>query len=321
MKKILVIEDDILIRNNTCEFLKEEGFNVFSAEDGIKGVQVAIEIIPDLIVCDISMPRMDGFEVLKTLQSIPTTAIVPFIFLTAKSQKEDLRRGMQLGADDYITKPFDYDELLKAIHVRFGKHEKIIRANEEKFYALIDNPLTGVYIFNDRTFTYTNAKMCEILGYSKTELEEMCFEDILNPEENNDEALDKIHRCINGLQSTAIVKLHILDKEQNFKSIEVFGTITKIKGKESLIGNIITIPPPPGVSLLTPKNLDVKLSDREIDVLKLICEGMATKEIADKLFLSNRTIDSHRASLIEKTGCRNTADLVMYAVRNQLIVV
>ena len=321
MKKILVIEDDVLLRNCTTEFLKEEGYNVFSAEDGIKGVQTAIEIVPDLIICDISMPRMDGFEVLKTLQSVPTTAIVPFIFLTAKSQKEDLRRGMQLGADDYITKPFDYDELLKAIHVRFGKHEKIIRANEEKFYALIDNPLTGVYIFHDRTFIYTNAKMCEILGYSKTELEEMCFEDILNSDENNDEALEKIHRCINGLQSTAIVKLHILDKEQNPKSIDVFGTITRIKGKESLIGNIITIPPPPGVSLLTPKNLDAKLSDREIDVLKLICEGLATKEIADKLFLSNRTIDSHRASLIEKTSCRNTADLVMYAVRNQLIII
>ena len=321
MKKILIIEDDELLRTCTTDFLSEEGFNVYAAEDGIKGVQIAIEVVPDLIVSDISMPRMDGFEVLKTLQSIPTTATIPFIFLTAKSQKEDLRRGMQLGADDFITKPFDYDELLKAMQVRFEKHEKIIHANEEKFYALIDNPLTGVYILHDQKFTYANAKMCEILGYDKAELEEMCFEDILNPEEDNDEALNKIHRCIDGLQSNVIITLRILDKEQNSKSVEVFGTITKIKGRESMIGNIITLPSAPGLDLLASKDIEAKVSDREIEVLKLICEGMATKEIADKLFLSSRTIDSHRANLVEKTNCKNTADLVMYAVRNQFMTV
>lgn len=321
MKKILIIEDDELLRTCTIDFLNEEGFTVYAAEDGIKGVQVAIETVPDLIICDISMPKMDGFEVLKTLQSIPATATIPFIFLTAKSQKEDLRRGMQLGADDFITKPFDYNELLKAIHIRFGKHENIINANEEKFFALINNQLVGVYILHDQKFTDANAKMCELLGYSKTELEEMCFEDILNPEEDNNEALSKIHRCIDGLQTNVIVKFQILDKEQNSKFIEVFGTITKIKGKESLIGTIISLPSPASLDSFAPKDLEANLSDREIEVLKLICEGMATKEIADKLFLSCRTIDSHRANLVEKTNCKNTADLVMYAVRNQLMAI
>ena len=137
-KKILIIEDDTAILETTVEFLNEEGFDVSTAINGVEGIQKAIEIIPDLIISDISMPLKNGYEVCKTLQSYPDTSTIPFIFLTAKIQKDDIRLGMQLGADDYLSKPFDYSELLKSIKIRLDKNDRYINKSDEKFYAMIE---------------------------------------------------------------------------------------------------------------------------------------------------------------------------------------
>jgi two-component system, OmpR family, alkaline phosphatase synthesis response regulator PhoP len=121
MKKILVIEDEASVRTNILEILESGGFEVILAEDGKVGLQLAKEQIPDLIICDIMMPGLDGYGVLTTLLEQPTTAMIPFIFLTAKTTREDFRQGMNLGADDYITKPFRRTELLEAVKVRLEK--------------------------------------------------------------------------------------------------------------------------------------------------------------------------------------------------------
>lgn len=121
MKKILLIEDNDEIRENTSEILELSNYKVFTASNGKIGVEVAFEQKPDLIVCDIMMPVMDGYSVLMTLQKNPETQNIPFIFLTAKTERSDIRKGMQLGADDYITKPFEGSELLSAIETRFKK--------------------------------------------------------------------------------------------------------------------------------------------------------------------------------------------------------
>jgi CheY-like chemotaxis protein len=112
MKKILLIEDNLEMRENTAEILELAGYAVFTAPDGKEGVKTALKELPDLIVCDIMMPELDGYGVLHMLSKNEAAAAIPFIFLTAKAEKEDYRKGMSLGADDYLTKPFDDTELL-----------------------------------------------------------------------------------------------------------------------------------------------------------------------------------------------------------------
>ncbi|WP_337042352.1 response regulator [Emticicia sp. 17c] len=123
MKKILLIEDNAEIRENTCEILELDGYEVVAAENGKVGVDLAIKELPDLIICDIMMPVLDGYGVLHLLSKQEKTAGIPFIFLTAKAERSDFRKGMEMGADDYITKPFDDVELLSAIESRLRKKE------------------------------------------------------------------------------------------------------------------------------------------------------------------------------------------------------
>ncbi|MDX1478824.1 MAG: response regulator [Saprospiraceae bacterium] len=125
MAKILVIEDNHDVRDNIAEILELSGYEVVTAEDGKKGVSAALQNSPDLILCDIMMPELDGFGVLRILGKNPVTAGVPFIFLTAKAEKDDFRRGMGLGADDYITKPFDDVSLLDTIELRMSKSKRL----------------------------------------------------------------------------------------------------------------------------------------------------------------------------------------------------
>ena len=119
--KILVIEDDNVTRNLYLKGLKAKGFDAIGADNGLAGIQRAQDRIPDLVICDITMPDMDGYDVLTTLRRDPVTAIIPFIFLTGSSTRADVRKAMELGADDYLTKPSTLDELLKVIATRLQK--------------------------------------------------------------------------------------------------------------------------------------------------------------------------------------------------------
>lgn len=125
MRKILVIEDDASVIALTRGILEAEKFACLFVTDGENGVKLAQEHLPDLIICDIVMPNMDGYEVLKELQSNPQTAVIPFIFMTAKVDQNDIRQGIELGADDYLTKPFTGDVLLRAVNARFKKQEVV----------------------------------------------------------------------------------------------------------------------------------------------------------------------------------------------------
>ncbi len=121
MKSILLIEDNDEIRENTAEILELAMYNVYTAENGKVGVEKALDLKPDLIICDISMPILDGYGVLHAIQKNETIKNTPFIFLTAKTERSDFRKGMELGADDYITKPFEGTEILNAIDSRLKK--------------------------------------------------------------------------------------------------------------------------------------------------------------------------------------------------------
>lgn len=130
MTKILIIEDNNDIRENVVEILRLAGYEVHEADNGKAGAELAIKIIPDLVLCDIMMDNLDGYGVLHLLNKHAQTKAIPFIFMTAKSERSDIRKGMELGADDYLTKPFDDTELLNAIETRLRKKQI-----QEAFYS------------------------------------------------------------------------------------------------------------------------------------------------------------------------------------------
>jgi two-component system sensor histidine kinase/response regulator len=159
MKKILVIEDTADIRALISEMLQSRGFEVLGAEDGTFGVQIAEAQSPDLILCDVQMPRMNGFEVLQRLRENESTSTIPFIFLTGAADKMQVRHGMELGADDYLTKPFTLQELLAAVAARLETRATLAKAAARKLADLRDSitfslphefitPLNGILGFS-----------------------------------------------------------------------------------------------------------------------------------------------------------------------------
>jgi DNA-binding NarL/FixJ family response regulator len=164
LKTILVIEDQPVMRHKTVTILKMEGFEVLEAADGAEGVRLALEELPDLILCDIMMPDQDGYDVLQAVRVNRAAATTPFIFLTAKGEKGDFRSGMNLGADDYLVKPTPRVELLEAIEARFERQ----RLNEER----LRHELTKVSFQPDFS---SPAPLVEKLGLTDREAETLLW--------------------------------------------------------------------------------------------------------------------------------------------------
>ncbi|MGB5818970.1 MAG: response regulator [Saonia sp.] len=131
MKKVLLIEDDTALRENTAELLELSNYQVITAPNGKIGIEKAKELQPDIVVCDIMMPEIDGYTVLQELSMDETVKHVPFIFLSAKTEHKEIRKGMDLGADDYLTKPFEEEDLMSAIESRLAKAEILARIIED----------------------------------------------------------------------------------------------------------------------------------------------------------------------------------------------
>lgn len=165
MSKILVIEDEQALRDNLMCLLDAEDFEVFGAGNGKTGVELAKSHLPDLIICDVTMPILDGFGVLTALRSTPATTTIPFIFLTAKVDKTDLRQGMESGADDYLTKPFSRKELLAAISVRLEKQAVISQQQSQKLEELRSSIALSLPI-------ELRSPLNNILGFSQLLVEE-----------------------------------------------------------------------------------------------------------------------------------------------------
>ena len=147
MKRILLIEDDKALRENTEELLELCGYNVTTASNGRIGIEAAIENLPDIIICDIMMPEVDGYGVLENLSNNEKTKQIPFIFLSAKTEHKEIRRGMDLGADDYLTKPFEEEDLTSAIESRLAKAELIKRMQDDtsKEHGVTENEIQSIH--------------------------------------------------------------------------------------------------------------------------------------------------------------------------------
>ncbi|RCJ32519.1 DNA-binding response regulator [Nostoc minutum NIES-26] len=159
MKNILVIEDETPTRNLFLNCLKSEGFCPIGAENGIVGIQRARECSPDLVLCDVLMPELDGYSVLSTLRQDPVTAIIPFILLTVTLTKSELRKGMNLGADDYLTKPCTVEELLAAIAARLKKQTAL-----KQWYVNQQSSIKSQST-DTATFYPTNSRLSKVFQY------------------------------------------------------------------------------------------------------------------------------------------------------------
>src|SRR3954471_11079985 len=137
--KVLVIDDTAEVRMIIEESLKIYGFTTLAANDGVAGVEMARQHAPDLIICDINMPNMDGYETLTAIRNSDVTSTTPFIFLSGAVEKPNVRKGMELGADDYLTKPFTHKELVTAVNARLTKHAELQRQSDKKLDELRGN--------------------------------------------------------------------------------------------------------------------------------------------------------------------------------------
>jgi DNA-binding NarL/FixJ family response regulator len=183
VKTILVIEDEPEMRRNLTTILRLEKFRPLSAENGRVGVEVARQEKPDLILCDVMMPELDGYGVLQALRSDPLTVTTPFIFLTAKGEKPDIRAGMNLGADDYLTKPVNKADLLTAIRTRL---ERQAQQATPEFKPNFDSPKPLEEVLNltprvAETLLWlcqgkTNAEIAAIMGNSEATVKKHVLE-------------------------------------------------------------------------------------------------------------------------------------------------
>ena len=357
MKTILIIEDDDTLLKTTSDFLEKEGYQTLQAEDGLTGIKKTITETPDLILCDIALPQLDGYQVYKTLRQNFSTEQIPFIFLTAKTENEDIRAGMNLGADDYITKPFDFDQLLTAIQTRLAKYQKLLDKAYEDFYGLLNNSMIGVFIYQDGKIVFSNPKFAEMGGYRKQELDRISAGDLIHPDDL-EHFYESVRKCERGIKKRFHVKFRLRKKDSQYIEVESSGGITTLSNERAILGmigvsnpgvdqpgefyrvddlnqtvNMIirnkeTIPDDAAQKLVGvfgkktgEQNFSNEegLTKREIEVLKNICRGMTNQKIADHMHLSVKTVDSHRTNLLDKTGSKNTADLVIYAVKNNVI--
>src|SRR5579863_842646 len=160
MKRILVIDDESWLREMVHMALEQKGFEVLEAENGAVGIEAARKVLPDLILCDVNMEKVDGYLTLSSLRSEPATASVPFILMTGLADHAGMRHGMELGADDYLPKPFSIEGLYAAVEARLRKSQAVRREAEKKLADLRDNislmlphelrtPLNGILAYGE----------------------------------------------------------------------------------------------------------------------------------------------------------------------------
>lgn len=164
-KTVLVIEDDRATRNLYLDGLSAEGFNVVGAENGMIGLQRAQTHLPDVIVCDLKMPDINGFDVLTALQEDPVTAIIPFIFLAGSGAKADIRKGMELGADDYVIKPSTIDELTRAIATQLRKQKHLKEWYTRECNQILENAEPSKSTTKSVSIFPANTQLQEVFDY------------------------------------------------------------------------------------------------------------------------------------------------------------
>ena len=353
--KILVIDDDQRLGRTIKNVLSTHGYDVYYANNGALGIQKAFEYTPDLVLCDIKMDSIDGYQVFNVLKESSLIDHVPFIFLTGSSELEDIRFGMDLGADDYFIKPFNNDDLIRSIENRLAKFKKLKEAGKREFKTLFKLSPNGIFIFDSSSIIDANAALLKILELNIDEIVKLRIEDIF--ENNNLLGLnEKVQRCLNGITESFNEPVTLIAKSGQKSDASLFVSVYEKYSGYSLMIGLVTLDSHQSktvdkdqmasevLKLLKKENIATTpcfgekltevfklhnvnnhsqnstfFSKRENQVLCLSMEGLPMKIIADKLSISDRTVEKHRAKLMEKTGSNNIIEVIVYALRNNLI--
>lgn len=271
MKRILVIDDDPAVQALTVKALQARGFQTMTAGDGLAGLEMAKSHLPDLIICDIQMPNLDGYGTLTALQQDPATAAIPFIFLTGLSDRTQIRQGMGLGADDYLTKPFTVSDLIAAVKTRLTKHDVVQRRSEKKLEDLRGN--IGLALPHE-LLTPLNG----ILGFTSLMMDEsMIFE----PEEVRDFAKNintsalRLHRLIENFIVYSETELISTDPAKR----EELGRVDRVSTAEIITRTVLDKAAAYGREV----DLDLQVHDTQIIMLPAYLKKM-TEELLDNAF-------------------------------------
>jgi len=351
--KILIIEDDLRLAKTIRNVLTLQNYDVCCADNGAAGIQKAFEFNPDLILCDIKMDPVDGYQVYNVLKESSLIDHTPFIFITGNSDLQDIRFGLDLGADDYFIKPFDNEKLIRTIEKRLEKYRRLKDSGKNEFKALYNLTPNGLFLFDGYAIFDANPALIQMLGMPRASLVTSSIEDVLDPCSYL-KIKDRMNRCTNGLLDSFCetvtlipinvekveVKLHVSayekysgyslliglvipdnkkTKENEVVISDVFNVLKKenIRVTESLGEKLINIFKHQHVNIDQQKN-DF-FTKRENQVLCLSMEGLPIKTIADHLSISDRTVENHRAKLMEKTNSNNIIEVIAFALRNNMI--
>lgn len=317
LNRILVIEDDFALARTIQNVLLMEDFDVSIADSGASGIQKAFEYNPDLILCDINMHPIDGYQVLSVLKESQLTDCIPFIFITGKAELQDIRTGMDLGADDYFIKPFSNENLVRSIKRKLLKFKKIESFGKKEFEVLWKISPNGIFLLNGQKILDANPTFMRMVGVSESGMNSIQFRDLLNPESY---ALveERIDQCSSGLldffrENVLLLPLgrgNMIDvtlfvsvyrrcsNRHHLLGLAMPRNLGKSENPDSKIFGTLSDASIPNRSDLIDLRLDDKFhrrgsanneirndffSNREAEVLRLSMEGLPMKVIADKL--------------------------------------
>jgi len=353
LKKILVIEDDNRLAKTIKNVLSLNEYDVCCAENGASGIQKAFEFNPDLILCDIKMVPVNGYQVYQVLKESLLIDQTPFIFITGNSQLEDIRFGMDLGADDYLIKPFDNERLILTIEIKLAKYRKLKEAGRNEFKALFNLTPNGIFLFNGDLILESNPALIRILNLPNDQKTCYSIEKLLDTASYL-KIKDRISRCKNGLlnsfsETVTLVSLNgeKVDVTLFVSSYEKYSGYSlliglvimdnkKTKGNEVVISEVINVLKNENIRVTESLGeklinifkqrrvkMDINKNDfftkRENQVLCLSMEGLPIKMIADQLSISDRTVENHRAKLMGKTNSKNIIEVIAFSISNKLI--
>lgn len=357
MKRILIIDDDDKFGESIEDLLKNAGYDALLKDNGADGIQSAIEYLPDIILCDIMMPGVSGYEVYEILKDNSVTAQIPFVFITAKKNKEDQRMGMHLGVDDYITKPYEIEDLFKTVKTQIEKSEHIIKGEIERMYRVATNlSIPACIIDEEDTFMFVNTLLQNTLGFDAKQLVGQSIA-IITEGADKITLKEKFNLVKKGFQPKPFIfTVNTGSKEKlNFAGscflYQIHGTnyifFQLYEQKEAATAQTVLSEQYLNevVSFLASEEKSVSLefinklndiytkriardpnlksrnpfSNRELDVLTYLIKGHSSQKIADLMNVSYRTIEGHRRAMINKTGVKNILGVIVYAIRNNLI--
>lgn len=352
--KILVIENDQTLVKALKNVLTTHGYDVSCAYNGAIGIQRAFESHPDLILSGIRIFPIDGYHVVKVLKENSLTDHIPFIFITGYSRLEDIRYGMDLGADDYFVKPINYDQLINSIECRLSKYNKLKQSSRFEFDTLFNLTPNGIFLSDGSSILDANPALLDFLNYNKQEIIKLKIEDLFKNtssqiiKEKIDGRIARIHENFhdkvtilskNGIKTNVSIFISVFEKYPGVPLmiglIDLSDNFTHLYN-DVIASEIIRILKAENISI--PHSLGEKIngifkiqniknttqanyffSNRESQVLRLSMQGLPIKIIAEKLAISDRTVEKHRANLMEKTGSCNIIAVIVYALRNKLI--